>query len=90
MTEQTDDETLAWTREIVADLADPRTKDDQVLRDLGTTDAETDVLAAMAQMPEDWQRHLADMAQRIVTELADQSEALPSAGRHARAELPGA
>lgn len=82
MTEQREDETLAWAREMVADLGDPGEKPEEVLRVLGTTDPESDVLAAMARLPEHWQHCIADLVQRIAEELAEEPGEVRSEGRH--------
>lgn len=46
-------------------------------------DAETDVLAAMAQLSEHWQRCIADVVMRIAEELNEPGPD-PRAGRHRR------
>ena len=82
MTAQTEDETLAWAREIASDLEDSGSPDAEILLGQGPADPEADVLAAMASLPEHWKRYIADIAQRVAGELAEHPQAVPSAGRH--------
>lgn len=82
MTEQPEDETLAWARELASDLGTPGQQDEEMFRPPGTTEPEAEVLAAMAQLPESWKRLIADIAQRIAEELTEHPGAVPNTGRH--------